>query len=965
MWCVGSKLPLVMGTCLITGLVVVAVVFGPNMAPYVSHMLPNAKLDFFGRDKDMNILLDIVSFSNDSFRFINIIGPPGFGKSALAISIGHEMLARRTEVHYINLMDFPEKNFKQILAEKILVDDNSMKKGVTFNSLLLWGKRRWWSNCLIILDNCDDCMKNQTEEFHDAINKLLMHSGSNLKLLTTSRELLFHSDNHFVHKVHPIDAKSAGQVLEFKNPTLLSDNEKRDIAQLTGEVPLALKIVGALLSNKINSPTEVIENLKKQPIDTLSPPELLSSMRLDASISLSYNYLDKNMQKIGHYLSFFTGSFDQRTALNVLHPLTEHNIISQKYLTLKNLVQLSLLEYDQKSKRYYYHKLIKDYFESRSDMIEYVNFILGFRTFFSHELCKMSNEFVRSPRAALHKLDLDQHHIQMLMAFITLNINPNFDPILVTCFLQTLQTKFLNCRFTVEEIAVVLYAFLKSFTYSVNKFLLLDNPFQVLFLSKYMAPHFNIYVEIVIQLSKLWENSNNYDIKNKPIIINNGSLEIANYFCSDSNTEEACRKYYSYILAHYEDKFDAKNAKLYHIKYLEKNRASQIKCKYANTAECNYIAIAESYINLKEYDKAKTFFEKALYDESYQYSIYDRLYMLLWLRKNFKISIDLKRIEKELDNVYNILLSLTDTELYGGVPYLIQEYQDYLIEIGEHGKACDVQERWIQAMEEIGEVSTLQQIKLARTTALRLYDEGQYNRSLSVVNHMLSVIETGSIFVTLNLLKGSILYKLDNFSQSEKAFKTAIEYMLIFNMTTNNSWFSEVCWKLLFHLHNIDYIRICYTNDFIDIARLYGGAALYVILKSPLDPTSGKPKSPKKSVKVDIPLEYFPSLFQQSHRTDLISNEAGEVFLYKPDFGKIATSALETFLFSVENCCTYLFEMNIIRLAINFNSIFTRLVFAYYLSLALFYIIKCCIKLFVRDFFYFCVIICVKTKWHN
>ena len=338
---VGSKLSVVIGSCLIIGLALVVVAFGPDMAPYVSHTLPNTKLDFFGRDKDMNILLDVVSFSNDSFRFVNIIGPPGFGKSALAINIGHKMVARRTEVHYINLMDFPEKNFKQKLAERILVDDSSMKKEVTFYSLLSWGRRRWWSNCLIILDNCDDSIKNQTEDFHDAINKLLMHSGSNLKLLTTSRELLFHSDNHFVHKVHPIDAKSAGQVLEFKNPTLLSDNEKRDIAQLTGEVPLALKIVGALLSNKINLPTEVIENLKKEPIDTLSPPELQSSMRLDASISLSYDYLDKNMQKIGHCLSFFTGSFDRHTALNVLHPLTKQGIISQKYLSLRSLVQLS------------------------------------------------------------------------------------------------------------------------------------------------------------------------------------------------------------------------------------------------------------------------------------------------------------------------------------------------------------------------------------------------------------------------------------------------------------------------------------------------------------------------------------------------------------------------------------------------------------------------------------------------
>ncbi len=588
-----------MGACLVIGLVVVAVVFDPNMAPYVSYTLPNAKLDFFGRDKDMNTLLDIVSFSNDSFRFVNIIGPPGFGKSALAINIGYEMLARRTEVYYINLMDFPQKDFKQILAERILMNDNSMKIEVTFDSLLLWGRRRWWSNCLIILDNCDDSIKKQAEDFHDAIDKLLMHSGSNLKLLTTSREILFHSDNHFVHKVHPIDAKSAGQVLEFKNPTLLSDNEKRDIAQLTGEVPLALKIVGALLSNKINSPTEVIENLKKQPIDTLSPSELQSSMRLDASISLSYNYLDKNMQKIGQYLSFFTGSFDQHTALNVLHPLTNMGIISQEYLCLKNLVKLSLLEYDNKSKRYYYHKLIKDYFISRRSIMMYRLFFAGLNAYYSHELCKMADEFVRSPQAALHKLDLNRHHIQLLMAFITQNKYSDFDPMFVTCFLKTLETKFLNFRFLVEELALVLHSFIRSFMNSLNSFLSV-NPFRVQFLTKDMASHFNVYVEVAIQLSQLWKNSNNSYINYKPTIISNGSLNLTDIFCSDSYSEEACRKYYLYILSHYEDQFNASNAKLYHIKYLEKNEASQIKCKSANSNKCHYIEMAFSYINLSK-----------------------------------------------------------------------------------------------------------------------------------------------------------------------------------------------------------------------------------------------------------------------------------------------------------------------------------------------------------------------------
>ncbi len=81
---------------------------------------------------------------------------------------------------------------------------------------------------------------------------------------------------------------------------------------------------------------------------------------------------------------------------------------------------------------------------------------------------------------------------------------------------------------------------------------------------------------------------------------------------------------------------------------------------------------------------------------------------------------------------------------------------------------------------------------------------------------------------------------------------------------------------------------------------------------------------------VDIPLEYFPSLFQQSHHTDIISNETGEVFLYKPEVGKIVTSALDTLFLRINSFYHTSLELNILHLAINFISIFTRLVLALY-----------------------------------
>ena len=47
---------------------------------------------FVGRDEDMKELIASIDFSNKTSQIICIIGPPGIGKSALAFSVGHEMI---------------------------------------------------------------------------------------------------------------------------------------------------------------------------------------------------------------------------------------------------------------------------------------------------------------------------------------------------------------------------------------------------------------------------------------------------------------------------------------------------------------------------------------------------------------------------------------------------------------------------------------------------------------------------------------------------------------------------------------------------------------------------------------------------------------------------------------------------------------------------------------------------------
>ena len=196
---------------------------------------------------------------------------------------------------------------------------------------------------------------------------------------------------------------------------------------------------------------------------------------------------------------------------------------------------------------------------------------------------------------------------------------------------------------------------------------------------------------------------------------------------------------------HYENTFEAENVKLYCMKFLKRSELTlPTECESTNSAECNSINIAMSYLSLKDNKKAKKNFEKDLYDNEIQYPIYDSLYMLLWLHNNFKTSTNTEQVQKDLKNIYHQLINMTASELYGGQSSLLQEYQDYLRNKNEHEKAYSVMERWIEVMEEIGLASSHQEIKLARKCAIKLYHKGYYKRSLNIVRHVLSFKEAKS-----------------------------------------------------------------------------------------------------------------------------------------------------------------------------------------------------------------------------
>ena len=391
---------------------------------YHSRTLPYPSKTFVGRSPEMQEIVDKIDFVNSEIRILNIVGLPGIGKSTLAIHVGHAMIDKSVVVHYINLAENLNEPIQQVLTEKVLESSQiRTEKAGNFDRLLKWARDRYWYN-LLILDNCDDFLNSQKEKFQETLDSIVKAS-LNVKVLMTSREIIINLDYLDHYKLYELSTKAACDLLAKKIPASLNltMEQHEQIAELTGRVPLALQIISSLLAlPNPPSPNEVILELESQPIKALSHDRLPASRQVNASFSLSYKYLTTELKMIGVCIACFPGSFTREAAVYSIMqgmPMGQKIMKSNIINGLRSLVERSLLEHNMRAERYYYHRLVREYFCGQNRTI--VNYTLsGFHSFYSQQLYQFARQFALGHDHSKHSssitfLDSDKHNIQQLL----------------------------------------------------------------------------------------------------------------------------------------------------------------------------------------------------------------------------------------------------------------------------------------------------------------------------------------------------------------------------------------------------------------------------------------------------------------------------------------------------------------------------------------------------------------------
>ena len=586
---------------------------------YHSKTLPYISKNFVGREEEVKKVMRIIDFRNNSesdIRIVNIIGPPGFGKSTLAIHIGHEMVRKGVVVYYLNVAEFSDKAVKIALAEKVL--DNSdivVCKQVTFERLLRWA-RECFLNTLLILDNCDDVLNNHGEGFHDAIMKVVEES-LNIKVLMTSRRVATFTKYYKWFEVEELATAAACELLDHKIPTTIEINheEKEQIANLIGNVPLALQIIGSLLHlPDPPSLNTIIRQLNEELILTLSSEELPSYEQVNATISISYKFLSKELQEGSHYLTIFPGSFSRDAVLAIFSHSSDNNIIGindhvwENREPMKTLVRRSLLQRDD---RYRYHILIKEYLlfiQGRVGSNTVAKFLPTFHIYYAQQLVIASSKFQNDPDSAIAILDLEHHNIQYIMLAHMGNVRlaEGCSTQLIEAFLETasavtrgIDTGLMKLHFSattlcdsVEHIVVKLdkmvhklehYLWQQSFTQEIT---------------------LHIYLQLINQLAACKEE-NGVRAAARIYTIRKCKIE----FIRDLIETKKYVDFYMKLSGYLHQLGQERKVVECHRLIIQRTRADLADCK---PNECNHYDIGEAYYKMDRYEDAAKFFEMAL-----------------------------------------------------------------------------------------------------------------------------------------------------------------------------------------------------------------------------------------------------------------------------------------------------------------------------------------------------------------
>ena len=322
--------------------------------------LPEKEPNIYGRTKDIEVIVQaLLGKRDETVACVLISGTAGVGKSTVAIQAGYWLKDEfEAVVKFCSLRgvckgtnDGPDSVVREIL--NVCVPGHHQGGEYPRHVLLNWCKQLE-NELILIIDNVEDAVESRDHCFLSLLSDMRIRSDCKIKFLITSSsdiETVGMISNIPLLKLSldPLDVEESIEVLRNAANLTSADTDPntdaklREIARLCENIPLALRLAGALLSEESEYTfAELKLKLEKNPTSTLG---------LNPIMEIAFEKLDESLQRALVSLSVFPQSFKRDAAEAILG--------DNCAAALTNLKKRCLIQ--KQDDRYLIHLLIRGY----------------------------------------------------------------------------------------------------------------------------------------------------------------------------------------------------------------------------------------------------------------------------------------------------------------------------------------------------------------------------------------------------------------------------------------------------------------------------------------------------------------------------------------------------------------------------------------------------------------------------
>ena len=328
------------------------------------------EVPIFGRSQEIRIITEAVQTERAA---VVITGGPGFGKTTVANKVAHE-LANQSYRNIVLFCPLKSKTTVFDVATSMILacsPNHCQPPENPQHWLLNWSKQQL-ENVTFVLDNADDVLQSdERPQFTSILRDLRILSRQKVTFVVTSRRVFKDSSLKMTEvRLKPLSLDESMKIIVSQLPdqSLKKDLCKTEkLVELCGHVPLALCIVGSLLSDYTEE--ELIKHLEEKPLEVLREDES-DDNSVEKAIKTSFDVLKKSEQEAMILLSAFPGSFSCEAAKAVITNGTKCS--TPAISLLRSLKNRSLVEQPTLN-RYQIHPLIQAFLRKMDEGIQIVN----------------------------------------------------------------------------------------------------------------------------------------------------------------------------------------------------------------------------------------------------------------------------------------------------------------------------------------------------------------------------------------------------------------------------------------------------------------------------------------------------------------------------------------------------------------------------------------------------------------